>query len=72
MAQERGSRGRSLSEEELAEAEAESDVVDADIEEFEAAIPHAERERVQSTLSEDDLAEADAESDLVDADLEEG
>ena len=63
--------GAGLSESELVEAEAEVDLVDADLEEYEPSTPTAKRERVDPSLSDADLAEAEAESDLVDADLEE-
>jgi hypothetical protein len=69
MAEQRKPAG--LSEEQLAEAEAEADVTDADLEEYIASPPVVARERAATTLSEEELAEADAESDLIDADLEE-
>ena len=59
-----------LTEELLAEAEAESDLLDADIEEPEPGVPVAAREAIEPNLDPEQLAEAEAESDLVDADLE--
>jgi len=59
-----------LSDEQLAEAEAESDLLDADIEEPEPATPTAPREAIRPNLDPEELAEAEAESDLVDADIE--
>src|SRR5215204_5660716 len=44
-----------LSEAELAEAEVEADVTDADLEEYTASTPVAAREPAPSTLSEDEL-----------------
>jgi hypothetical protein len=58
------------SDEELAEAEAESDVLDADIEDVEPSRAAAAREAIRPALDPEDLAEAEAEADLVDADLE--
>jgi hypothetical protein len=59
-----------LSDELLAEAEAESDLLDADLEEFEPQAPVAARQEIHADLNPEELAEAEAESDLVDADIE--
>jgi len=59
-----------LSDELLAEVEAESDLLDADVEEPEPPIRTAERERISPDLDPQDVVEAEAEADLVDADLE--
>jgi len=59
-----------LSEEQLAEAELETDVMDADLEEPDEPVPVTEPEPAKSTLSEEELAEAELESDVMDADVE--
>lgn len=57
-------RPSDLSEEQLAEAEVEADVTDADIEEYAEPVPVTALEPEPPRLSEEQLAEADAESDL--------
>jgi hypothetical protein len=59
-----------LTDEQLAEAEAESDLIDADIEDVEPSRPGAAREAIRPALGPQELVEAEAEADLVDADLE--
>jgi hypothetical protein len=59
-----------LTDELLAEADAESDLLDADIEEFKSPVPVAERQAIRAELDPEELAEAEAESDLLDADIE--
>jgi hypothetical protein len=60
-----------LSDADLAEADAESEVLDADIEQSPPGPARSSRETGTPTqLSEEDLAEAEAESDVTDADLE--
>jgi phage terminase large subunit-like protein len=59
-----------LTDELLAEADAESDLVDADIEEFESPTPVVERRAIRAELAPAERAEAEAESDLLDADIE--
>ena len=60
-----------LSDDQLAEADAESDVLDADIEDVDPPGSAAAREPIAPDLSAQDLDEAEAEADLVDADIEE-
>ena len=59
-----------LSDDQLAEADAESDVLDADIEDVDSPRPAEAREPIVPDLTALELAEADAEADLVDADIE--
>jgi hypothetical protein len=59
-----------LTDELLAEADAASDLLDADIEDAEPGSPAAEREAIRPQLDPQDLVEAEAEADLVDADIE--
>jgi hypothetical protein len=68
MAEQR--RSPDLSEEQLAEAEVEADVMDADLEEYAESPAVSTREVAPSTLSEDERAEAEAESDLGEGDSE--
>jgi hypothetical protein len=68
MAEQR--RSPDLSDEQLAEAEIETDVMDADIEEYAEPPAVGAREVAPSTLGEDELAEAEAESDLGEGDRE--
>ena len=58
------------SQEQLSEAELETDVMDADLEEPDDSVPVVEPEPAESTLSEEELAEAELESDVMDADVE--
>jgi hypothetical protein len=57
-------RPSELSEEQLAEAEVQADVTDADIEEYAEPVPVTALEPEPAELSDTELAEADAESDL--------
>jgi hypothetical protein len=60
-----------LSDDQLAEADAESDVLDADIEDVGPSRSAAAREPLRPHLGPGDLVEAEAEADLVDADIDE-
>jgi hypothetical protein len=63
-------REEQLSDELLAEADAESDLLDADIEDAEPAQSAAAREAIHPHLDPLEVVEAEAEADLVDADIE--
>lgn len=68
MAEQR--RSPDLSDEQLAEAEIETDVMDADLEQHADSSAAGAREVAPSTLGDDELAEAEAESDLGEGDRE--
>jgi hypothetical protein len=59
-----------LTDELLAEADAESDLLDADIEDVDPSSAVADRQAIRPQLDPQDLVEAEAEADLVDADIE--